>query len=242
MGRKNFYLVLDVETANTTEQALVYDIGFAVIDRLGIIQEKHSYIVSEIFFDEKNVMNNAELMASAYYSKKLPQYYEGMRNGTRIVSTLSKIRWHIMDIIDKYKIVSVCAYNSAFDISALNTTLRYITKSQFRYFFPYSTTIWCIQHMACQVICDTNEYRAFCTNNKCLTDKGYYSTSAETVWKYLTKNIDFEESHTGLEDVEIECEIMAKCLASNKKIKKGINRGCWWIPQDKKNKKGNGKS
>ena len=35
--RKKYYLVLDVETANTLEQPLVYDIGYSVVDKKGNI-------------------------------------------------------------------------------------------------------------------------------------------------------------------------------------------------------------
>ena len=55
----------------------------------------------------------------------------------------------------------------------------------------------------------------------------------EAVYAYMTKNADFDESHTGLADVLIETEIMAKCFAQHKKMDKSINRSCWRIPQKK---------
>ena len=36
--------------------------------------------------------------------------------------------------------------------------------------------------------------------------------TAEVLWRYISKNNDFVESHTGLKDVEIEKEIFTKCL------------------------------
>ena len=51
--RKKYYLVVDVETANSTEQALVYDLGFSVCDKQGRVYEQRSYIISDVFFDEK---------------------------------------------------------------------------------------------------------------------------------------------------------------------------------------------
>lgn len=33
MSAKKYYLVLDVETANSTEDALVYDLGYVVCDK-----------------------------------------------------------------------------------------------------------------------------------------------------------------------------------------------------------------
>ena len=52
--------------------------------------------------------------------------------------------------------------------------------------------------------------------------KKFMSTSAETVYKYITQDWDFEEAHQGLKDVEIEVDIMAKCYAQHKKHDKGI--------------------
>lgn len=42
---------------------------------------------------------------------------------------------------------------------------------------------------------------------------------AEVIYKYISGNNDFIESHTGLEDVMIEKEIFAKCCRQHKKMK-----------------------
>ena len=47
----------------------------------------------------------------------------------------------------------------------------------------------------------------------------------------MTQNPNFEEKHTGLEDVKIEVQIMARCFRQHKKMDKGINRLCWRTPQ-----------
>ena len=52
------YLVLDTETANSLDDPIVYDIGFAVIDATGHVYESHSYVIADFFLDK-------ELMASA---------------------------------------------------------------------------------------------------------------------------------------------------------------------------------
>ena len=36
----------------------------------------------------------------------------------------------------------------------------------------------------------------------------------------ITNNVDFTESHTGLEDVLIEKEIFVKCIRQHKKMKR----------------------
>ena len=49
--RKHYVLVLDIETANTLEQGLAYDIGFAVADRKGNIYETRSLMIAEMFYN-----------------------------------------------------------------------------------------------------------------------------------------------------------------------------------------------
>ena len=228
--KKNYYLVLDVETANTTEDALVYDLGYAVCDRHGEIYEYCSMVVSDVYDDKKELMN------TCYYHEKLPKYEEGLKNNDFERVSLYEARKRIVDAIEKYDVCAVCAYNAHFDKTALNTTERYITKSKYRYFLPYGIPVYCIWHMACQVICTQKRYSKFCIENGFLSPKGNILTNAETVYAYINKDIYFEEAHTGLQDVLIETQIMAHCFRQHKKMDKNINRLCWRIPQKKKSK------
>ena len=229
--RKNYYLVLDVETANSTEQALTYDIGFAICDKQGNIYLKRSYAVSDIFFDEKKIFGNMELMNTAYYAEKLPQYYEGMHTGVWQVSPLLVIRKEIHAIMKEWNVRAVCAYNASFDTNALNITTRYVTKSFLRWFFPFGTDVYCIWNMACQVLATQKTFQKIALREDWISEKGNLQTSAEVMWRYLSGEYEFEEKHTGLADVEIECKIMAKCFSQHKAMNKNINRWCWRIPQ-----------
>jgi hypothetical protein len=47
--------------------------------------------------------------------------------------------------------------------------------------------------------------------------------TAEILYRYITGNLEFVESHTGLEDVDIERQILAYCFAKHKAMAKG----CW---------------
>ena len=51
MRTKEVKITLDIETANSTEDALAYDIGFNAHYNDGTVLEKHSYIVKDIFCD-----------------------------------------------------------------------------------------------------------------------------------------------------------------------------------------------
>lgn len=45
---------------------------------------------------------------------------------------------------------------------------------------------------------------------------------AEVIYKYISGNYDFVESHTGLEDVLIEKEILAYCFRKHKPMRKKL--------------------
>ena len=223
--KKQYYLVLDVETANSTDDALVYDIGYSVRDRQNNEYDRKSFIVFDIFHDE------AELMKSAYYAKKIPQYLDGIGKGEFKVVSFYEMRQELVKVIKQFPGIKVCAYNAHFDTTALNKTYRWLTKSKYRWFLPYGTEIYDIWHMACQVICTMKSYKQYCYDNKLVSSTGNIKTSAEAVFGFISKNPDFDEKHTGLQDVLIEAEILNQCFRKHKKMNKGINRLCWRIPQ-----------
>ena len=225
--QKEKFIVLDVETANDIPDTFTYDVGFVVADRSGKIYHEHSIVVSDIFIKEK------ELMQSCYYANKLPLYEKRIAGNEVKVASIFTVRRLIAKYIAEYNIKKVYAYNASFDRNALNTTQRYLTKSKYRWFFFFCFEICCIWHMACQTICNRMDYCLYCAKNGFYSKKGNMTTNAETVYKYLTKDKDFEEEHTGLADVRIELKILCKCLTYHEKINRNINRGCYHIPQKK---------
>lgn len=223
--RHNFGIMLDTETANTLIDAngrldmtsvLVYDLGGIVTDTKGRIYERFSFINKDIFFDE------AELMQSAYYSKKIPKYKEDIANGKREVVNTYEMKKYICDLIEKYGCTWVAAHNARFDYNALNKTQRWVTKSKYRYFLPYGVEIWDTMKMAKDVIGNMPTYRKFCEENNFLTKTGRLSMTAENLYRFISKDVDFIESHTGLEDVEIELEILKYCFRQHKKMRKKL--------------------
>jgi hypothetical protein len=85
--------------------------------------------------------------------------------------------------------------------------------------------------MACQTVLSQKGFRKFATANGFVSPAGNLRTSAEVCYAYMTKNPDFSESHTGLEDVRIEVEIMAWCLRQHKKMSDRVIWNPWHIPQ-----------
>lgn len=222
--RKHYLIGLDTETCNgimvddklDLSQSLVYDIGWAVTDRKGNIYETKSFVIYEIFVGMKDVMR------SAYYAEKIPRYWEDIKSGRRRLVSFYTMRNELLNDMAKYNCNTVFAHNAGFDLRALNTTERYITKSQYRYFFPYGTVIWDTLKMANDTIVKQKSYTKYCDSNSYKTKHKppRNRATAEILYRYITGNNDFEESHTGLEDVLIETEILAHCFRQHKKMRK----------------------
>lgn len=78
--------------------------------------------------------------------------------------------------------------------------------------------------MSCQHV--GPKYKDMCLKNGLLTPSGeYFKTSAEAMYRYFTKDLDFEEAHTALADAEIESYILAKLLK-----KRGLKIGIDYFP------------
>jgi hypothetical protein len=216
------FIVLDVETANDTVDALTYDIGFIVADRHGNIYECHSFCVYDIYCCEK------DLMQSAYYAKKLPLYEEGLKNGEYKLAKFSTVKNLIWQLMKEYNITKVFAYNCNFDRNALTKTQRWLTKSKYRWFFPYDTEFCDIWNFACSTICQQKGYKDFCELNGYISNRGNnYRSSAECVYQFITNQNTFEELHQGLADVYIEYEILLRCYATHRKVETDIDKACW---------------
>ncbi len=214
-------MIIDTETANKIEQPLPYDIGYCILDTdTKNILEERSFVVQEVFTDK-------DLMSSAYYAKKIPQYQKDLKKGTRKMKRITSIKKIVEQDMKKYNCTMVGAYNMGFDKRATNNGIRYNTYSFLRWFFPYGTEFFDIWHGACSSFLRSKHFIKWALANGCVSDKGNIKTSAEVAYQYITKDLDFEESHTGLEDVAIETEIFFKILRCKMKYDFSIV-GCPW--------------
>ena len=224
-----YVIILDTETANSVEQPLPYDFGWAVVDtETGEIMEERSFVVAEIFLDK-------ELMEQAYFAEKIPMYWEEIKNHQRTMKGLINIRKILWNDMKKYDAYRVGAYNMNFDKRASVNDIRYITASWIKWFFPYKTEFFCIWHMACTSFLNTSDYVNFATTHGFVSEAGNIQTSAEVAYRYLTGDANFEESHTGLEDVKIETAIFMNCLKTgDENMKCTPYSACWRNVQRKR--------
>lgn len=217
-----FVMVIDTETANSVEQPLPYDFGWAVVDtNSGEIIETASYVCSEIFCDKT-------MMEQAYFAEKIPAYWKEIKQGQRKLTSFLKIRKALWTYLKTYGIKQVCAYNMGFDRRATNNDTRFLTSSFLRWFFPYNVEFVCIWHMACTSFLNTSDYVNYATIHGFVSEAGNIQTSAECAYRFLTDDADFAESHTGLEDVLIEVAILLNCLkVGDENMKCQPYSACW---------------
>lgn len=212
--RKNYYIVFDTETTNGLGDPIVYDLGFAIIDKKGNVYETHSLIIREVFYGMK------DLMQSAYYANKIPKYKEQIANGERKVVSLFEARKIFSEVCEKYNVKVAIAHNARFDYRSTSKTQRYLTKSKYRFFLPYGIELWDTMRMANDTICKQVTYKRWCLRNGYMTKNNQVRKTAEILYRYISGQNDFVESHTGLEDVLIEKEIFVHCLRQHKPMRK----------------------
>ena len=223
--RKRYILMLDTETANTmfdeqgrldTHYVLPYDIGWAIIDKYGNTYRERSFINSDIYYGMR------DLMLSAYYANKIPQYDEEIALGLRTVANTYTIRATMLADFAEFDCVAVCAHNARFDYNALNNVQRWTTKSKYRYFFPYGVEWWDSLTMARTVIAKMPTYQRYCEEHEYLTAQGKPRLTAEILYRFINRDNNFDEAHTALEDVTIEKQILAYCYKQHKAMRKEL--------------------
>lgn len=214
-------IMIDTETTNGLDDPLAYDVGWQVIDIFGNVYASRSFVNEDIF-------NWVELMQEAFFKDKIPQYKEDIQNGKRVLSNLYMIREKLKNDVENFNCEFICAHNARFDYISLNTTQRYLTKSKYRYFVPYGLEWWDTLKMCREVLGKSTDYIEWCKENGYTFGKNKRPRlTAEIVYRYISNDTSFVESHTGLEDVDIERQILAYCIGKNKNVKREL-----WAPKE----------
>lgn len=209
-------MVVDTETANTptidgklfSDDGQVYDCCCRVINDEGETLEVVPIINSDVFF------KMPQAMREAYFADKYPQYMKDIWDKKYYVTDTWGMRRKFMELVKKWDVQAIIAHNASFDVRVLNSTMRYQTKSKMRYFLPYNFPVIDTLKMAQKTICKTDEYISFCKENGYMTNHPVPRprATAEILWRFLTKDNNFEEEHTGKGDTEIEANIYLYCL------------------------------
>lgn len=214
MPIRNKYLLIDTETCNSLECPLQYNFAGAIIDQHGEVYERGSFLNMDVFAGER------ELMQTAYYADKIPQYVEQLREGSIVPSDSYLIRRWVREMCEKWDVKAIIAHNMRFDYRSCTTTQRYMTKSKCRFFFPKGIPLWDTMKMAQDVIVPKPTYRQFCKDNGFICKNGQVRKTAEVLYRYITQNEEFVEEHKAMEDVDIECQIFWYCMRQHKAMRR----------------------
>lgn len=193
-------MVFDTETTSL-EKPFTYNIGYCIADT-----DTKAIILRREFVVEQ-VWHNLELFCSAYYANKREIYVSRMKAQKIKMDKFGYICRQMRSDIKEFEIEHAYAFNAPFDDGVFAFCCDW-----FKCLNPFDTVkIHDIRVYVHGVLVDI-EYERFCEEHQLFTDGGNYSTTAETVYRYISGEIEFDEEHTALADSEIETEILFACI------------------------------
>lgn len=198
------FFVTDVET--TMKRTIVFDIAWKAIDRKGRVYGRGSYLIREAFQHDV-----------PWYKEKMGLYYDDAYEGRITPSTIFEARAEynrqIAECQDLGHRVILAAYNSRFDFDKLPFTLSELTGGKVTRWLDKSVELMDIwDYWGESVPLNYAKEAAASASGK------YVSTSAESAYRYESRQPDFEEYHRAWHDVEIESQILLKALSRKKKM------------------------
>lgn len=199
-------VVFDTETTSINKP-FCYNIGYVIANTYTReILLKRDYVVEQIW-------HNLPLFSSAYYANKRELYISAMRSKRATLDKFGYICRQMSRDFSIYEVEKAFAFNSPFDdrVFAYNC-------DWFKCNNPFETIpVVDIRGFAHNFLVDDN-YKAFCEKYELFTENGNYSTTAESFFRYISENPDFEEEHTALSDSKIELEVLFQCLDNGASI------------------------
>lgn len=190
--KKNWYLVVDTET---TMKGHVADFGAVLIDKRGFIVSQCAVLISE-FFDKEPLFysKDAGVFGKTNLHKRTQAYYDMVSDGERIIRPYEAVNNWLIEA-EKFTPILV-AYNLAFDMRACRFSGIKL---------PTGKTL-CLWKECSAIFAQRRAYTKFCLENKLLTPALNLSTSAETMYKYLSGDVGYIEPHTAIADLKT-CEL-----------------------------------
>lgn len=192
--------VFDTETTSL-DKPFCYNIGYIIINTITWqILVCRSFVVEQVW-------HNLPLFSSAYYANKRDLYIRSMKAKKTIMDKFGYICRQMRKDFTQFNVENAFAYNSNFDEKVFNFNCDW-----YKCLNPFDTiTIKDIRGFVHEYLVDDN-FKQFCEEHQYFTESGNYSTTAETLFRYIDDNPDFIEEHTALKDSEIEAKILQYCV------------------------------
>lgn len=194
------FCIFDTETTSL-DRPFCYNIGYILYNT----ETSAPFLEREYTIEQ--VWQNLPLFASAYYADKRKLYVLAMRQHKILQEKFGYVCQQMIRDFKRFDVESAYAYNSDFDEKVFEFNCDWYKCNN-----PFdSVPIFDIRAYAIQFLVDNN-YKSYCEQNELFTDAGNYSTTAETMVRYLTENMEYSEQHTALADSQDELMILKKSL------------------------------
>lgn len=195
-------IIFDTETTSCEEKCFCYNVGWVILNtESGEILAERDKVVQQIW-------HNLPLFATAYYADKRSLYVSAMRGRRAEMDKWGYIMRDMARDIRQFNVIAAFAYNSPFDDRVFKFNCDW-----FHTINPLENVpVKDIRGMVSAYITNTKEYIDFCEEHQLLTEAGHYSTTAESVARFILNDPTFEEEHTALADAQLETDIIQECI------------------------------
>ena len=237
----------DMKKRIAIARPLIYDLGWTLVQRDGTIVEKRKYLVAETFsvpdvfntayYAEKrpiylDMLKRGEISVLPW-NDIMDIYLSDLEKCTSVGAFNSMFdfkkaipftelyiqKLYSPDFQKWYNNQTVLCDNIA--KNACPRKEREFEPDVFR-FRGKTYPLFDLWGLATKYLLNTQKYKNECLAHDMLTDSGmYFKTSAESTFRFLQQQYDFNESHTALDDAIIESFILSK-IARYHKIEEGI--------------------
>lgn len=226
---------------------LIYDLGWTIVDRQGRVYARRNFLITEIF-SVPAIFNTAYYASKRpLYLERLRKGEITLTDwNTAAAALLEDMRE--VEAVGAYN--SMFDFKKAIPFTELYIKMLYSPdfydweqmqneiceniangskRDSNRAFDPEifrfrgeSFPLFDLWGLSCEHLLNNDEYKGMCKDNGWYSASGkYYKTSAEAAYRFVSKEFDFDEAHTALDDAEIESVLLhhiMKKKASNLSI------------------------
>lgn len=221
---------------------LIYDLGWKIVDRYGNVYHRENYLITEIFsvpaiFDTAYYAHKRPL----YLEKLRTGEISCVTWETAMTALLADLE--VCEAVGAYN--SMFDFKKALPFTELYISKLYSADYHEWLGWQTKTCEWLasgakienpnnfeesifrfrgkvyplfdIWGLTCEHILNCDAYKQMCVDQKWATASGkYFKTSAETAYRFLSGKMDFDESHTAIDDCDIEAELFAEVVKRTK--------------------------
>lgn len=210
IDKVRYLAFIDTETIGSIyvkESCLPFEIGVIIYDTL---EQKEVFVKSYIV---RRFFNDKYIMLSTFSATKYPQYKDMIKDKKHyFIGSVRDIYKQISNVLKRFNIKIMVAHNGQFDRDALARL-----GEEFACYNPFEDMDLLDTMEISQVITNGKEYVSYCKQNKhiknamgesaFITNSGRARLTAQSIYSFIIKNPNYQESHTALQDIRDEIKI-----------------------------------